>query len=359
MAKADRTIVEFRNISKSFAKLARPVLELEELSIAQGEFFSILGPSGSGKTTALRLIAGFEKPTRGQVMIDGVDVTDVPAHERDVNTVFQSYALFPHMTLQENVEYPLKMRRILKDHCRKRALEALEMVEMARFSARYPHQLSGGQRQRVALARAFVGRPKIMLLDEPLSALDLNLRHQMQHLLVNLQRELGLTFVYVTHDQGEALSMSNRVAVLSEGGLQQLGAPEDIYYEPCNQFIAHFIGKSNSLEIEVTGSDDSRLGVIADQRFPVRDHCRPGAARLCIRFEDVAICMPGSEAKDTVRLAGHIGDVLFLGSTLEVKVNCQGQDVIAILPSSRQIPLTPTQPVVVSFNPAKGHVFNV
>jgi spermidine/putrescine transport system ATP-binding protein len=359
MATSTDKIVEFKGVSKSFSKFLRPALEVEELSIMRGEFFSVLGPSGSGKTTALRLIAGFERPTSGRILIDGVDVTDVPAYQRDVNTVFQSYALFPHMTVRENVEYPLKMRGVAREERKKRALDALGMVEMGSFEARYPHQLSGGQRQRIGLARAFVGRPKIMLLDEPLSALDLNLRHQMQHLLVELQRELGLTFVYVTHDQGEALSMSNRVAVVSEGKLQQLGPPQDIYYAPQNQFISQFIGKSNFFPIEVSGSVAKRFGLIGDQRFPVGNECRSGAARLCMRYEAVSISPKGAHVSDTVNLPGTISDVLFLGSNIEVKVICQQYEIIAILPSSREILFRPSQEVTVSFDPAKGHMFNV
>ncbi len=227
------------------------------------------------------------------------------------------------------------------------------------FDKRYPHQLSGGQKQRVALARAFVGRPKILLLDEPLSALDLNLRHQMQHLLVELQRELGLTFVYVTHDQGEALSMSNRVAVVNEGRLQQLDAPGDIYYAPKNQFIAQFIGKSNFFPVEVVDASPTPLGTIAGQRFPVSGEVRVGAARLCMRFEAITIGKPGETIDKPVRLQGVISDILFLGSNIEIKVTCGPQKVIALLPSSRVTALRPLQEVVVGFDPADGHLFNV
>ena len=359
MAATSDNIVELRQVSKSYTRFYRPALQVEALSIRRGEFFSVLGPSGSGKTTALRLIAGFERPTGGTILIDGVDVTDIPAHRRDVNTVFQSYALFPHMTVAQNVEYPLMMRGVAREERRKRAIEALGMVEMGGFEVRYPHQLSGGQRQRVALARAFVGRPKIMLLDEPLSALDLNLRHQMQHLLVKLQRELGLTFVYVTHDQGEAMSMSDRVAVVSEGKLQQLAAPLEIYYAPENQFIAQFIGKSNFFPFDITGANGSRIGTIAGQQFAVRRNCESGAARLCIRYEAISVSPKGQPPAKVVVLPGIISDVLFLGASIEVKITCAQNEIIAVLPSSRDVAIRPGQEVSVSFDPADGHVFNV
>ena len=356
---AGNPVIELCAISKTYPGGSVPALAIADLAIGKGEFFSILGPSGSGKTTALRLIAGFEKPDRGKIFIEGVDVTETPAHGRDVNTVFQSYALFPHMTVRQNVEYPLKMASVDKSARRSRALDALAMVEMSVFENRYPHQMSGGQRQRVALARAFVGRPKILLLDEPLSALDLNLRHQMQHLLVELQRELGLTFVYVTHDQGEALSMSSRVAVVSEGRVQQLDAPQDIYYTPQNQFIAQFIGKSNIFPIEVAAMGGSCASSINAQPFAVPDGCRPGAARLSMRFEAISVTPAGGVVDKPVRMSGVVSDVLFLGSSIEVKVKCGESEVIAVLPSRKDVYLRPFQNVVISFNPAEGHVFNV
>ncbi len=356
---AGSALVELRGVSKTYPGAGKPALVIEDLSIGKAEFFSVLGPSGSGKTTALRLIAGFEKPDEGRILIEGVDVTATPAYGRDVNTVFQSYALFPHMSVRENVEYPLRMASVAKADRRRRALDALAMVEMSAFDGRYPHQLSGGQRQRVALARAFVGRPKILLLDEPLSALDLNLRHQMQHLLVELQRELGLTFVYVTHDQGEALSMSNRVAVVNGGRLQQLDVPQEIYYTPQNQFIAQFIGKSNIFAIEVTGARGARLSSIDAQPFPVPDACRPGAARLSMRFEAIAIAAAEKGLDRPVRLPGVVSDVLFLGSSVEVKIRCREHQLIAVLPSRGGASLRPAQEVVVGFDPAEGHVFNV
>jgi putative spermidine/putrescine transport system ATP-binding protein len=219
-----------------------------DLDIAEGEFFTLLGPSGSGKTTTLRVIAGFEQPDEGHVELAGLDVTRVPPSERDVNTVFQDYALFPHMTVQENVEYGLRVRGVPRRARRIKAQEVLERVRLPQLGARKPVQLSGGQRQRVALARAIVNSPSLLLLDEPLGALDLKLRQEMQVFLKALQRDLGITFVYVTHDQEEALTMSDRLAVFNEGRIEQIGAPAEVYEHPQTEFVAGFVGVSNVLE---------------------------------------------------------------------------------------------------------------
>jgi putative spermidine/putrescine transport system ATP-binding protein len=219
-----------------------------DLEIARGEFFTLLGPSGSGKTTTLRMIAGFEEPDAGTVELAGQDVTGIPPYDRQVNTVFQDYALFPHMTVGENVEYGMRVQGVAKDERRSRAAEALEMVQLVGYDGRKPSELSGGQRQRVALARAIVNRPRVLLLDEPLGALDLKLREQMQIELKGIQGDVGITFIYVTHDQDEALTMSNRIAVFNEGRVEQVGAPAEIYERPGNQFVAGFVGVSNTLE---------------------------------------------------------------------------------------------------------------
>jgi putative spermidine/putrescine transport system ATP-binding protein len=219
-----------------------------DLDIPAGEFFTMLGPSGSGKTTTLRMIAGFETPDEGTIELAGDDVSRLPPYDRPVNTVFQDYALFPHMTVQQNVEYGLMVKRVKKSERRGRAQQALEMVRLGGFGARKPTQLSGGQRQRVALARAIVNRPKVLLLDEPLGALDLKLRQQMQIELKSIQREVGITFVYVTHDQEEALTMSDRIAVFNEGRIEQVGLPAEVYEHPQSEFIAGFVGVSNVLD---------------------------------------------------------------------------------------------------------------
>jgi putative spermidine/putrescine transport system ATP-binding protein len=219
-----------------------------DLEIARGEFFTLLGPSGSGKTTTLRMIAGFEVPDAGKVELGGRDVTGIPPYDREVNTVFQDYALFPHMTVGENIEYGLRVKRVSKDERRRRAAEALEMVRLSGYQARKPSELSGGQRQRVALARAIVNRPRVLLLDEPLGALDLKLREQMQVELKGIQGDVRITFIYVTHDQDEALTMSDRIAVFNDGRVEQVGRPADVYEQPANDFVTGFVGASNLLE---------------------------------------------------------------------------------------------------------------
>jgi putative spermidine/putrescine transport system ATP-binding protein len=219
-----------------------------DLEIARGEFFTLLGPSGSGKTTTLRMIAGFEEPDQGKVELAGRDVTGLPAYDRQVNTVFQDYALFPHMTVGDNVEYGMRVRRVAKDERRKRSKEALDMVRLSGYEGRKPSELSGGQRQRVALARAIVNRPRVLLLDEPLGALDLKLREQMQVELKGIQSEVRITFIYVTHDQDEALTMSDRIAVFNAGRIEQVGKPAEIYEQPANTFVTGFVGASNFIE---------------------------------------------------------------------------------------------------------------
>ena len=219
-----------------------------DLEIRRGEFFTMLGPSGSGKTTTLRVIAGFEQPDEGRIELRGRDVSSLPPYARDVNTVFQDYALFPHMTVQENVEYGLRVKKVARAERRQRAAQALSLVQLDGYGGRKPAQLSGGQRQRVALARAIVNRPQALLLDEPLGALDLKLRQDLQVELKRIQQELGITFVYVTHDQEEALTMSDRVAVFNHGRIEQVGGPADVYEHPASEFIAGFVGVSNVLE---------------------------------------------------------------------------------------------------------------
>ena len=243
---AARTAVRLTGIRKRFGGVvAAGGVDLE---IAEGEFFTMLGPSGSGKTTLLRMIAGFERPDEGTVELAGVDVTRDPPYLRNVNTVFQDYALFPHMTVLQNVEYGLRVRKVARPERRRKAEIALDMVRLTGLGERKPVQLSGGQRQRVALARAIVNEPEVLLLDEPLGALDLKLRQEMQIELKRIQREVGITFIYVTHDQEEALTMSDRVAVMDRGRIEQLGTPIDVYERPASEFVAGFIGVSNLLE---------------------------------------------------------------------------------------------------------------
>lgn len=241
-------IIEIRNLAKSFG----PVRAVDgvDLDIHAGEFLTLLGPSGSGKTTVLRMIAGFETPDSGSIKLNGVDITYLPPYERDVNTVFQDYALFPHMDVISNIEYGLRVKGVAKAERREKALRALEQVRLSGYENRKPNQLSGGQRQRVALARALVNRPAVLLLDEPLGALDLKLREQMQLELKELQREVGITFVFVTHDQEEALTMSDRIAAFNNGKIEQIDTPQNIYKKPGTKFVAEFVGKTNSIEVE-------------------------------------------------------------------------------------------------------------
>jgi putative spermidine/putrescine transport system ATP-binding protein len=258
---SDTPAIRLTGLRKSFG--AVEAVAGIDLEIADGEFFSMLGPSGSGKTTVLRMIAGFERPTAGTVSLSGRDVTALAPFERDVNTVFQDYALFPHMSVQENVEYGLKVRKVPRRSRRERADQALESVRLSGFGGRRPSEMSGGQRQRVALARALVNRPRVLLLDEPLGALDLKLREQMQIELKEIQRDVGITFVFVTHDQDEALTMSDRVAVFDAGRIVQVGPPEQVYEAPATGFVAGFVGTSNLLSGRVAEELIGRAGTFS------------------------------------------------------------------------------------------------
>ncbi|MEQ1552197.1 ABC transporter ATP-binding protein [Sphingorhabdus sp.] len=252
-------IIQIRNVSKRFGKVT--AVDNVNLDIMAGEFFVLLGPSGCGKTTLLRMIAGFEMPTEGQIIIDGVDVSDVPPNKRPVNMVFQSYAVFPHMSVADNVAYGLKIRGVGRGEREERVREALELVKLGGFEERMPDQMSGGQRQRVALARSLVMRPKVLLLDEPLSALDAKLRAQMQFELSDLQDQVGITFVTVTHDQDEALSMASRVAVINKGEVSQLATPSDLYEFPANKFVADFVGSVNIFDGKLTLDEPDKAAV--------------------------------------------------------------------------------------------------
>jgi len=267
-----------------------------DLEVAAGEFFTMLGPSGSGKTTTLRMIAGFELPSSGRVELGGTDVSGVAPYERAVNTVFQDYALFPHMTVGENVAYGMRVAKIAKAESTRRAEEALEMVRLPGYSQRKPAELSGGQRQRVALARAIVNRPRVLLLDEPLGALDLKLREQMQVELKAIQEEVGITFVYVTHDQDEALTMSDRIAVFNEGRIEQVSPPVELYEQPATEFVAGFVGVSNLLE-----RDGSRFTIRPEKIQLVDPAAEPNGLRT-ERGRVVAVAYAGMITRYTVAL---------------------------------------------------------
>jgi len=268
-----------------------------DLDVRRGEFFSMLGPSGSGKTTCLRMIAGFERPTEGRILLEGRDVSGLAPYDRDVNTVFQDYALFPHMTVEQNVEYGLRVRKVSRDERRRRAHEALDMVRLDEFGGRKPGQLSGGQRQRVALARALVNRPKVLLLDEPLGALDLKLRQAMQIELKEIQQTVGLTFIYVTHDQEEALTMSDRMAVFNAGRVEQVGTPAEVYERPATGFVAGFVGVSNVLEGRIA------LAIAGEDR------------PITVRPEKIAMVDVDTTVRaDQCSATGRVHDVVYLGA---------------------------------------------
>ena len=282
-----------------------------DLEVMDGEFLTLLGPSGSGKTTVLRMIAGFELPTSGTIELGGVDVSTVPPFDRDVNTVFQDYALFPHMTVMQNTEYGLKVKKVPKAERRERAAEALAQVRLADYADRRPSQLSGGQRQRVALARALVKRPRVLLLDEPLGALDLKLRQQMQVELKAIQRDVGITFIFVTHDQEEALTMSDRVAVFNAGRIEQIATPAEIYERPATEFVAGFVGTTNLLSGQVSETILGRPGTFSLR--PEKIHVRPVGAPAG----------PGEVAAD-----GVIRTIVYLGSGTRYLVELASSDTL-------------------------------
>jgi putative spermidine/putrescine transport system ATP-binding protein len=291
-----RTAVEFLGVSKRFGETV--AVDAVDLTVGQGEFFSVLGPSGSGKTTCLRMIAGFEDPSEGRIFLQGRDVTGIPPYDRDVNTVFQDYALFPHMSVGDNVSYGLMVKKVSPDERRQRVADALRMVRLDGFETRKPNELSGGQRQRVALARALVNQPSVLLLDEPLGALDLKLRQQMQIELKSIQRRVGLTFMYVTHDQEEALTMSDRLAVMNAGHVEQVGTPADVYEKPATSFVAGFVGVSN-----VLSGDAARAVSGDDGAFTIR----PEKIRLVDAAEsaDPGQCTVTGNVRDVVYLGAH------------------------------------------------------
>jgi putative spermidine/putrescine transport system ATP-binding protein len=306
--------VRFEAVSRHFGAVR--AVDAVDLEIAEGEFFAMLGPSGSGKTTCLRLIAGFEQPTSGHISIFGERAEGVPPYRRAVNTVFQDYALFPHLTVADNVAYGLMVRGVSKADRMKSAEDALVMVKLPGFGPRKPSQLSGGQRQRVALARALVNKPRVLLLDEPLGALDLKLREQMQEELKTLQKSLGITFVFVTHDQGEALSMADRVAVFNDGKIVQAGSPAEVYGKPRTRFVADFVGSSNILSPELTAQ------VSGQRRW---SSLRPEAVSLSTKAEK-----GGLEAR---MVAAH-----YLGSTTRIVTEAGGQRIAGVVQAGDAIP---------------------
>jgi len=303
--------IELSGLTKRFSEIA---VDNIDLTVASGEFFSLLGPSGCGKTTTLRLIAGFEQPTSGRILLDGVDVSDVPPHRRKVNTVFQSYALFPFLDVRDNVAFGLRHQGVSKAELRRRVDQALDLVRMTSFAKRRPGQLSGGQQQRVALARALVLNPAVLLLDEPLGALDAKLRRSLKVELKALQERVGITFLYVTHDQEEALTMSDRLAVMNAGRIVQIGTPREVYEDPADTYVADFLGAANLMEVEVVSAGALRVGDFA--LTSNRCEATTGTAHAVIRPERVRIEEHGSAGEN--RVPAMVERVVFLGSATEV-----------------------------------------
>jgi spermidine/putrescine transport system ATP-binding protein len=322
--------ISLRNLTKSFD--GQTAVDDLTLDIPRGSFFALLGPSGCGKTTTLRMIGGFEEPTSGTIELAGHDVTNVPPHKRDVNTVFQSYALFPHMTVEKNVAFGLERRKVGKDEIKRRVAEALDLVELAPLARRKPTQMSGGQQQRVALARALVNRPQALLLDEPLGALDLRLRKQLQIELSHIQRDVGITFVHVTHDQEEAMTMADTIAVMRAGRIDQLGSATELYDRPRTEFVANFLGSSNLLDATPAGrsadvaefdAEGSRLRVPAE--LVSADH-GADTVRIGVRPEKIMLEPADSGFTPNGRNAviGHVTDASFLGVSTQYVIRTEG-----------------------------------
>ncbi len=335
--------VELRNIGKTFPGRQGDdgevnAVEQVDLTIRQGEFFTMLGPSGCGKTTTLRMIGGFELPTKGDIFIQGQEMTDVPPNHRPVNTVFQDYALFPHMSILQNVAFGLTIKRVSKKEREERALEALQLVRLSGLEQRMPSQLSGGQQQRVALARALINKPAVLLLDEPLGALDLKLRKAMQLELKHLQHQVGITFIYVTHDQEEALTMSDRIAVMNRGKVLQVGDPFTIYEKPGSQFVADFIGETNFLKARVVDINSEKISVtvcgvnvdapISEGGIQVGDQMV-----LAIRPEKISMT---SEQPSSFALPGKVKEIVYIGTDMRFGVSISsGETVFARISNSQ------------------------
>jgi len=322
------------NLSKAFGDFT--AVDDVSVAIADGEFFSLLGPSGCGKSTTLRMIAGFEDTVVGRIEVGGVDVSKSPPEDREIGFVFQNYAIFPHMNVYDNIAFGLKLRKLTKDQIDKRVRDAMRQVGMAGYENRFQTELSGGQQQRVALARVLVTQPRILLLDEPLSALDKNLREEMKFWIKDLQKSLGITTIYVTHDQGEALTISDRIAVMRDGKISQVGTPEDIYERPENQFVTEFIGESNLLAGKVV-SIEGEICIISIGTHTLSAPLRPGTklndeVMLAIRPERVLIAAEAKSAQhNTMQLP--LKSVIYQGSFIRVQMDLEGQELVAEVPN--------------------------
>ncbi|HIR96757.1 MAG TPA: ABC transporter ATP-binding protein [Candidatus Merdisoma faecalis] len=347
-------IIRLTDVDKSFDD--ERVVKKLNLDVEEGEFLTMLGPSGCGKTTTLRMIAGFEVPTSGQIFLEGEDVDDKKPNERNVNTVFQNYALFPHMNVFDNIAFGLVEKKVKKDEIRSRVEEMIKLVQLDGMEKRMPAQMSGGQKQRVAIARALVNRPKVLLLDEPLGALDLKLRKQMQGELKALQRRLGITFIYVTHDQEEALTMSDRIAVMNRGRLEQVGTPEEVYNHPETKFVADFIGESNIIEGYIENMTDDSIEVTMESGKAIiheTGYRMEEMVYLCIRPENLKI---STEAKEGFRFRGQVKEHIFIGSTNKTMIEMpNGQMLKSVTPAEDELIPVGTA-VNVFWNPGKAVV---
>lgn len=350
--------VELRDVTKRFGKVT--AVDSVSLAVAPGEFLTLLGPSGCGKTTLLRMIAGFESPDAGRVILSGNDVTELSAHQRDVTTVFQQYALFPHLNVFDNVAFGLERRRAGRDEIRCRVADALEMVRLEGLDQRQPGELSGGQQQRVALARSLVVEPKVLLLDEPLAALDLKLRKQMQLELKGLQRRLGISFIYVTHDQEEALTMSDRIVVMNAGRIEQIGRAEEIYERPLTEFVAGFIGVSNTIEGIVEAVNGVSIINIGNMRVGARANgVKLGErVRVLVRPEKINISSDASP----LALAGKVESAVYLGESTQWKISIEGGQALTALEQNRRAFQSGEtrigQTVYVSWDPENAVILN-
>ena len=342
MASQEKDFVVFDKIDKSYDGEVLVVKNLN-LNIAKGEFVTMLGPSGSGKTTTLMMLAGFETPTNGEIFLEGKPISKIPPYEREIGMVFQNYALFPHMTVQENLSFPLEVRKLSKTEVQDKVKKALDMVELGNFGTRFPAQLSGGQQQRVALARALVFEPRLVLMDEPLGALDKNLREQMQYEIKHIHERIGITVVYVTHDQSEALTMSNRIAVFDEGVIQQLSTPDILYEKPENSFVAQFIGENNRMTGIIKSIDEKFCEVELDgggivKALKVNIGSVGDRTQLSVRPERVSVNT--QETSDGNNFKGDIKELIYLGDHVRARIHvCGNDDFIVKIPNEGNIDL--------------------
>ena len=350
---SEQSFVKFDRIDKSYDGDVLVVKDLN-LDIQKGEFVTMLGPSGSGKTTTLMMLAGFETPTNGEIFLDNKPISKIPPYERQIGMVFQNYALFPHMTVQENLAFPLQVRKLPKSEITSKVYKALEMVELNEFGNRFPAQLSGGQQQRVALARALVFEPRLVLMDEPLGALDKNLREQMQYEIKHIHEQIGITVVYVTHDQSEALTMSNRIAVFNDGVIQQISTPNILYEKPENAFVAQFIGENNRFDGTVKSIEDNYCNVEIDdgkiiKALKVNVDNVGNRSQLSVRPERI-ILNPKENSENT--FTGKVQELIYLGDHVRIRLNvCGSNEFIVKVPNEGNIKFAVNDNVKVSWLP--------